>query len=74
MKNFVQAGNTITAAAPSGGITSGAAMLFGDLFGIAAPAEAEGDPELARNAPYTTPVRRLDEVRASRTPVIRQPT
>ena len=25
-------------------------------------AEAEDDPEIARNAPYTTPVRRLDEV------------
>ena len=25
-------------------------------------AEAEEDPEIARNAPYTTPVRRLDEV------------
>jgi glycine dehydrogenase subunit 2 len=36
-------------------------------------AEAEDDPELARNAPYTTPVRRLDEVGASRNPVIRQP-
>ena len=27
-------------------------------------AEAEGDPEIARNAPYTTPVRRLDEADA----------
>ena len=29
--------------------------------------------EIARNAPYTTPVRRLDEARASRRPVVRQP-
>jgi glycine dehydrogenase subunit 2 len=36
-------------------------------------AEAEEDPEIARNAPYTTPVRRLDEVGAARRPVIRQP-
>jgi glycine dehydrogenase subunit 2 len=36
-------------------------------------AEAERDSELARHAPYTTPVRRLDEVRANRQPVIRQP-
>jgi glycine dehydrogenase subunit 2 len=36
-------------------------------------AEAEEDPEIARNAPYTTPVRRLDEVAANRNPVIRQP-
>jgi glycine dehydrogenase subunit 2 len=36
-------------------------------------AEAERDPEIARNAPYTTPVRRLDEAAASRRPVVRQP-
>ena len=36
-------------------------------------AEAEGDPEVARNSPYTTPVRRLDEVRAARRPILRQP-
>ena len=36
-------------------------------------AEAERDPEIARDAPYTTPVRRLDEARASRRPVVRQP-
>jgi glycine dehydrogenase subunit 2 len=35
-------------------------------------AEAESDPEIARNAPYTTPVRRLDEAAASRRPVVRQ--
>ncbi|HEY5342478.1 MAG TPA: aminomethyl-transferring glycine dehydrogenase subunit GcvPB [Solirubrobacteraceae bacterium] len=34
-------------------------------------AAAEG-PEIARNAPYTTPVRRLDEVGAAKSPVIRQ--
>ena len=36
-------------------------------------AEAEGDPEIAKQAPYTTPVRRLDEVTANRQPVVRQP-
>ena len=30
------------------------------------------DPELARNAPYGTPVRRLDEAGAAKRPVIRQ--
>ena len=35
-------------------------------------AEAEQDPEIARKAPYVTPVRRLDEVAANRNPVIRQ--
>jgi glycine dehydrogenase subunit 2 len=34
--------------------------------------EAEQDPEIARNAPYTTPVRRLDEVAAAKRPVIRE--
>jgi glycine cleavage system P protein (glycine dehydrogenase) subunit 2 len=36
-------------------------------------AEAEEDPEVARHAPYTTPVRRLDEAGAAKRPVIRQP-
>jgi len=36
-------------------------------------AEGEDNPDLAKNAPYTTPVRRLDEVRATRQPVVRQP-
>jgi glycine dehydrogenase subunit 2 len=35
--------------------------------------EAREDPEIARNAPYSTPVRRLDEAGAARRPVIRQP-
>ena len=34
--------------------------------------EAAEDPELALGAPYTTPVRRLDEVAAAKRPVIRQ--
>jgi len=36
-------------------------------------AEAEDDADVLRDAPYTTPVRRLDEAAASRKPVIRQP-
>ncbi len=36
-------------------------------------AEAEEDPAILTDAPYTTPVRRLDEAAASRKPVIRQP-
>ena len=35
--------------------------------------EAAADPEIARCAPHTTPVRRLDEVAAAKRPVIRQP-
>jgi glycine dehydrogenase subunit 2 len=33
--------------------------------------EAERDPEVVRSAPHTTPVRRLDETRAARSPVLR---
>ena len=35
--------------------------------------EGAEDPEIARNAPYTTPVRRLDEAGAAKRPVLRQP-
>ncbi len=35
--------------------------------------EAAEDPEIARTAPHTTPVRRLDEAGAARRPVVRQP-
>jgi glycine dehydrogenase subunit 2 len=35
--------------------------------------EAQEDPEIARGAPYTTPVRRLDEAGAAKRPVVRQP-
>jgi glycine dehydrogenase subunit 2 len=35
--------------------------------------EAGEDPEIARSAPYSTPVRRLDEAAAAKRPVIRQP-
>jgi glycine dehydrogenase subunit 2 len=34
--------------------------------------EAQEDPEIARGAPYSTPVRRLDEAGAARKPVLRQ--
>jgi glycine dehydrogenase subunit 2 len=35
--------------------------------------EAKEDPSVAQQAPYTTPVRRLDEAAAAKQPVIRQP-
>jgi glycine dehydrogenase subunit 2 len=34
--------------------------------------EAREDPEVARHAPYSTPVRRLDEAGAARRPIVRQ--
>ncbi len=39
---------------------------------VAIIAEAESDPEIARNAPYGTPVRRLDEAGAAKRPRVRQ--
>jgi len=38
---------------------------------IAIAEEAAENPELVKGAPYTTPVRRLDEARAAREPVLR---
>ena len=35
--------------------------------------EAAADPTIAQSAPYSTPVRRLDEAAAAKTPVVRQP-
>jgi glycine dehydrogenase subunit 2 len=34
--------------------------------------EAKHDPEIAKSAPYSTPVRRLDEAAAAKNPVVRQ--
>ena len=34
--------------------------------------EALEDPQTAQNAPYSTPVRRLDEVAAAKHPVVRE--
>ena len=38
---------------------------------IAIAGEAKEQPELVKNAPYSTPVRRLDEARAARRPILR---
>jgi glycine dehydrogenase subunit 2 len=43
---------------------------FADAM-MAIAAEAESDPELLHGAPYTTPVRRLDEARAVKQPDLR---
>ena len=42
MKNFIQPGNTITLAAPAA-VTSGAGVLVGAIFGIAAHDAASGE-------------------------------
>lgn len=43
MKNFIQRGDMITVAAPTGGLTSGQGVVVGNLFGVAATTAAEGD-------------------------------
>ncbi|HNX51982.1 MAG TPA: hypothetical protein PKL08_17570, partial [Thermoanaerobaculaceae bacterium] len=54
------------------GVELGTAALDAFIDAMKAIAlEAEQDPEILHGAPYTTPVRRLDEVRAARQPVLR---
>jgi predicted RecA/RadA family phage recombinase len=43
MKNYIQPGHTITLTAPAA-VTSGAGMLVGAIFGIAAHDAASGEP------------------------------
>jgi glycine dehydrogenase subunit 2 len=45
---------------------------FADAVAAILREAATDGPEVAQNAPYTTPVRRLDEVAAAKRPVIRQ--
>jgi glycine dehydrogenase subunit 2 len=45
---------------------------FADAIAQILREAAEDGPEMAQNAPYTTPVRRLDEVAVAKHPVIRQ--
>ena len=42
MKNYVQHGDTLTLAAPTGGVVSGLPYLIGALFGVAMTSAAEG--------------------------------
>jgi glycine dehydrogenase subunit 2 len=42
-----------------------------DAFAAALRAIAGEDPEMLHDAPFTTPVSRLDEVKAAKTPVLR---
>ncbi|AVW93032.1 DUF2190 family protein [Celeribacter baekdonensis] len=56
MKNFIQNGHIIRVTAPVGGITSGTAIIVGNIFGIAAYTSADGDPvELGTTGVYQLP-------------------
>ena len=53
MKNYIQPGNTLTIAAPSGGVTSGQPVAVGSLRGFAASTAAEGiDVAIARTGVF----------------------
>ena len=56
MKTYVQPGDTVTVIAPSGGVLSGAGVLIGGLFGVAAYDAAEGDEvEVATTGVFSLP-------------------
>jgi predicted RecA/RadA family phage recombinase len=56
MKNFIQRGEMITVAAPTGGLTSGQGVLVGNLFGVVAKTAAEGESvEIATVGVYELP-------------------
>ncbi len=56
MKNYIQPGNIITVTAPTGGVTSGAGLLVGNLFGIAtANAAAGADVEISTTGVFDLP-------------------
>lgn len=54
MKNYVSESDTITLAAPSGGVVSGTPTLIGNLFGVPVTTAAEGELfALATEGVYT---------------------
>lgn len=60
MKNFIQDGDTLTVAAPSGGATSGRPVIIGSLIGIATITTTIGLPVAVK----TTGVYELPKVSA----------
>lgn len=58
MKNYIQKGDAITVAAPTGGVTSGSLTIVGALAGVAVADAAEGDAvTLATVGVYSLPKR-----------------
>lgn len=56
MKNFIQSGDSIAVTAPAGGVASGAGVVVGALFGVAATDTAEGAPvTLVTEGVFTLP-------------------
>lgn len=58
MKNYIQPGDTLTVAAPSGGVVSGQAVVIGALIGFAAGTAAAGeDVAIARKGVFSTAIK-----------------
>lgn len=56
MKNFICSGATLTMAAPAGGVVSGALVVLGSLFGIAAQSAPAGtDFDLVTEGVFSLP-------------------
>lgn len=63
MTNFIQEGNTLTVAAPSGGVTSGQLVVVGKIVGVAAYSAAVSVPvELVTEGVFTLPKVTTDAV------------
>lgn len=63
MTNYVQQANSITVAAPLGGVISGDLVVIGSLIGVAATDAAAGaDVEIATGGVFTLPAAPADEI------------
>jgi predicted RecA/RadA family phage recombinase len=65
MKNYIQSGNTVTVAAPLGGVASGALVVVGSLIGVAGSDAAAGaDVEIETAGVFDLPKVVTDDVAA----------
>lgn len=65
MKNYIQPGNTVTVAAPTGGVTSGDLVVVGSLIGVAAcDAEEAAEVEIDTMGVFQLPKVTTDVVAA----------
>ena len=56
MRNFIQPGKVLTMVAPAGGVVSGALVIIGKIFGVAATSAAENEQfELDTGGVYELP-------------------
>lgn len=63
MKNYVQAGDTLTVPAPTGGVSSGDVVAIGKLVGVAVTDAAEGDSVAVMvEGVFSVPVAAADDV------------